>query len=489
MSKSVSLTVHISLLMVLLIGIGSATAQSEFSGSIPIDFGIEGLLRQFQRSYDNTVIDPDEYVIAPGDEFTIYFTANQIDDILCEVGAGGDLFVKSVGLIELGHITLREAYDRIGERVRAIYPKADFSVQLTGFRIVRINIIGEVHKPGIYYAPAIWRISEIIDMAGGFTDRADIRRITIKGLGKQKMADLVRFNALGDPLDNPLVCIGDVISVPSISSATGFVSVTGLVNHPGTYTYIERDNLDNLITYSGGHPGSLGDMDIIVSSTDDNRSNRMSGGDPNVGEWKPEPGENIKLIWKENRPNYGMVDIFGAVVYPGRYKITSNSFTLADLFQICGGADAKGCPEMIQVFRRNKSFSNIGADLFVDQQNSETVSTGTMTKRSRISLNPRESQQLMLLELVDEDSLYIPYATGMVMVSGAVASPGLVKFEQSKNIDYYIDQAGGYGYDADRERTVVINPYTGGRVSHNNVARLFDGEIVFVPQKNNKERQ
>ena len=95
----------------------------------------------------------------------------------------------------------------------------------------------------------------------------------------------------------------------------------------------------------------------------------------------------------------------------------------------------------------------------------------------------------MSLELVNEDSLYIPYATGMVMVSGAVAYPGLVKFEDKKSLDYYIDQAGGYGYDADKKRTVVINPYTGGRISSANVDRLFDGEIVFVPQKDNKERQ
>jgi protein involved in polysaccharide export with SLBB domain len=107
-------------------------------------------------------------------------------------------------------------------------------------------------------------------------------------------------------------------------------------------------------------------------------------------------------------------------------------------------------------------------------------------RRSLISFNPRQPQDYSAIELVDGDSLFVPRASNMVTVMGAVVSPGLVPFQQGKTVDYYLNRAGGLGYDADRDRMVVVNPITGGEMTAHEAGELFDGEILFVPVKESK---
>ncbi len=467
---------------------GYCEAQDQASTTLPINIGIEGLLRQFQSNFRTTSVDPDEYVVAPGDKFTIYFTSNQIDDINCEIRSGGDLFVKSVGLIELGHITLREAISKISARVRAIYPKTDFTVQLTGFRIVRINVTGEVQNPGIYYAPAIWRVSEIIDMAGGLTAEAQTRDIQLRGLGREVMADLVRFNALGEQWNNPLICNGNIVEIPHQRSVRGYVTVSGLVNRPESFAYRENDNLGDLIAFAGGLKGELADMVIVISSARGAEKAPLDGESKDIENWRPAAGDNLKFVWKKDRQAFGTVAIFGAVTRPGRYVIPQERFTVADLYEMTGGPSEDSNADMVQIYRLNMtslaggSYSTAGvSNPGIDADDFNALATNP--PRQRISLNPRQPVEAADLFLRDGDSLYIPYATGMISVQGAVVSPGMVKFEPKQSIMYYIEEAGGYGFDADKDHTVVINPYTGGQISANQTGHLFDGEVVFVPRK------
>jgi hypothetical protein len=165
-----------------------------------------------------------------------------------------------------------------------------------------------------------------------------------------------------------------------------------------------------------------------------------------------------------------------------------------DLLELCGGITTEGCPEMIQVFRKNTEMTGGGHSVYGGNSDNEgnyldLNQAGKYPNRSRVSLNPRESETITNFELVEGDSLYVPFATGTVMVSGAVASPGLVKYKEEAKIDYYIDMAGGYGFNADKEQAVIINPHTGGRISAARINRLFDGEIVFIPFKESKVRQ
>lgn len=59
------------------------------------------------------------------------------------------------------------------------------------------------------------------------------------------------------------------------------------------------------------------------------------------------------------------------------------------------------------------------------------------------------------LILQPEDSLHVPEYLPTVRVIGAVTSPTSVLYREGDGWRYYIDNAGGYARDADKERTIV----------------------------------
>lgn len=451
-------------------------------------FSLDLALRQDQNRFLDTYVDPNEYLVGSGDRFKVMFTSQNTPDISCDISADGNLFIKAVGSLEMGHITLAQAVAKIKEHVAKLFAGSDFTVQLSGFRFTRLNIIGAVKHPGVYYVPAIWRVSEAIELAGGLTGDASERHIKLQGFAGEESVDLVRFDNLGDLAANPLVCKGYTIIIPKRQAAEQTVGIAGLVASPGTFEYRERDRLRDYIAYAGGLAGSLDAMKLIISSPGGNIESRPDSGNDKTLDYLPHPGDNITLVWKESTGFLGTVVVTGAVIRPGRYQISREPYTLADLLAQCGGIAPVGCREMIRVFRQESDIAirqNALAVAGADPQ--EKSSAGSILNGYvQVSFDPRTRTDMALLQLAAGDSVFVPRQTGMVTVVGAVAAPGLVRFAKGSGIDYYLREAGGLGFDADLERMIIINPATGGKIAATGAKELFDGEILFIPQKEAK---
>lgn len=458
-------------------------AASPYVSYSPIVSGIN--LQQLYNRFLDAYIDPEQYIVGPGDGFSVLFTAGDIANLSGEIGSDGSLFIKSVGRVMLFHITLKEALEKIRLEVARAYSPSDFSVQMSTFRVCRINVIGQVAHPGIYYAPAIWGASEVIGLAGGVTPKASLRNIRLTGFGGDVPVDLVRFALLGDRQYNPMVCKGNLLIVPDLRPETGRVAVTGAVEEPGVFEYIAGDHLADLIAFGGGPAGTMAQMEVVVSN-DGAETARLDGASAELTAREPQPGDNIDLVWKSNRADFGAVKIAGAVVRPGQYPLTRESVTLESLLQSCGGADDKACPELIQVFRADRNDRGRIGESLIDAETGDggvIAATGGGKTMVRMSLNPRLPRNAGSVVLTDGDSVYVPRATGMVTVAGAVAAPGLVPYHQGESVEYYLRQAGGLGFDGDRARMVVINPLTEGKISAAEAGTLFDGEMLYVPRK------
>ncbi len=469
---------------------GNQGEMSPFSIYSPFVSGIN--LQQMYNRFLDAYIDPNQYIVGPGDGFSILFTSGDIPDISCEINSDGSLFIKSVGRYTLSYVTLREALDKIHSEVARVFTKSDFSVQMSAFRVSRINVIGEVARPGIYYAPAIWGASEVLSLAGGVTARASLRNIKLTGFGSDIPVDLVRFALLGDRRFNPMVCKGNLLVVPDGRAGVGHVTVAGAVDKPGTFEYAVGDRLSDLIAFGGGAPGDMADIEVVVSNGGLETA-RVDGASSTLSTHELQPGDNVRLVWKKDRRNFGMVDITGAVMRPGRYPLGQEHITLKNLLQVCGGASEDACPELIQVFRINPD--DRGREILVSLDQSESANTsqtiaggGNAASSTRLSLNPRLPQDPDAVPLADGDSVFVPRATGMVTVSGAVAAPGLVPYRKGEKVEYYLQQVGGLGFDGDRDRMVVINTLTGGRITAAEAGTLFDGEILYVPRKESQTK-
>jgi protein involved in polysaccharide export with SLBB domain len=93
------------------------------------------------------------------------------------------------------------------------------------------------------------------------------------------------------------------------------------------------------------------------------------------------------------------------------------------------------------------------------------------------------------LILAAGDSIHIPEYNPIVLVEGAVNSPGAVAYAPGKSLDWYVNAAGGYSGIGDNKRAYVTQP-NGKRegvkrraVFADNVPKPKSGAVIFVPTK------
>jgi protein involved in polysaccharide export with SLBB domain len=60
--------------------------------------------------------------------------------------------------------------------------------------------------------------------------------------------------------------------------------------------------------------------------------------------------------------------------------------------------------------------------------------------------------------LASGDSIYIPEFNPVIIVQGAVNSPGAVAYTPGKNLDWYVNAAGGYTQSGDNQHPYVTQP-------------------------------
>lgn len=81
-----------------------------------------------------------------------------------------------------------------------------------------VRILGEVRDPGIYEVIPGEKIRDLIEMAGGFTVRADLRNITVERYITERRQiinlDLTKLYKGGDESVNILLEDGDIINIP-----------------------------------------------------------------------------------------------------------------------------------------------------------------------------------------------------------------------------------------------------------------------------------
>ncbi|MCK5124880.1 MAG: SLBB domain-containing protein [candidate division Zixibacteria bacterium] len=452
------------------------------------DIILEIMASGSQNRFLDGIMNPEAYIIGPGDKFQISFVSDIQPDINCQVNSSGNAFVKSIGLIELGHISLQASISKLTKALKKNFSGIDFTIQLSEFRFTRVNLIGRVKNPGTYYAPATWRVSEVITLAGGLIPGASLRSIELSGFGKSYNVDLTRYRSLGDLAANPMICAGNTIHIPEAAISTGYVSVSGQVSRPGIFEYRDGDTVIDYIDFCEGISSASSDLRMIVYSPSEDKEQTSLLADDG---WKSIPlhsGDNIIIDWVEGKKTFGSVIIVGAVSRPGTYKIKSDEYTLANLMDNCSGVNENACLERIQIYRLQLKTSDNGISNVISSPEMNSGWGSQLTTKFIVSNNARQGTAFQQLPLKAGDSVFVPTKTGVITVTGAAASPGIVPFYAGKNADYYIGLAGGYGHDANQHGTVVINPVTGGKLSLSQAGSLFDGEIIYIPRKESNSK-
>ncbi len=130
------------------------------------------------------------------------------------VAEDGTLFFPYAGVVKVEGLTLRQVRSLLTQKLGKYIEDPQVDVRVAAFRSQRIFVVGEVGKKGVLPITDIRMTTlEAINQAGGFTDNADQRRITITRNGKTFDVDLQALYEDGDLTGNVLLQDGDVVNV------------------------------------------------------------------------------------------------------------------------------------------------------------------------------------------------------------------------------------------------------------------------------------
>lgn len=114
----------------------------------------------------------EQFTLGDGVRVTLYNISDQVS---------GDYYVQTDGNIQLPFIGLINTVDKdfksIQTEIVAKYETLYKNPEITVQPLYKIRILGEIQKPGIYYVTGVEKLSDVIALAGGGTEDANLNKI------------------------------------------------------------------------------------------------------------------------------------------------------------------------------------------------------------------------------------------------------------------------------------------------------------------------
>lgn len=193
-------------------------------------------------------ISPD-YVVGPGDSFTINVWGSNNFSTQVTVRRDGTVFVPKVGSIRVWGQTYKEMTTAIQKRLTQFYSGIKVNISFDSIRLIDVFVIGEVKQPGSYSISSTSSPINALFHAGGPTKNGSLRNIQILRNNQIiESVDLYNFLISGKA-DRQSLQSQDVILVPVIGK---MVAIAGSVKRPAVYELKGPANLYDIITMAGG---------------------------------------------------------------------------------------------------------------------------------------------------------------------------------------------------------------------------------------------
>ena len=185
-------------------------------------------------------ISPNDYIMGPGDELGISIIMGENLAFPVKVTPTGDIFIPSVGLVNVAGLSLKSARLEIKNFIiNNAFPNAKVSIALLNIRKFQIQIIGAVKNPGFVEISSLDRLDKVILAAEGFHPLAKEYDITIKRKnGVIEKVNFLNFIRSGDLSENPTFLESELIVIPFGDVSSNSVSLRGQVDNIG-YDIIE----------------------------------------------------------------------------------------------------------------------------------------------------------------------------------------------------------------------------------------------------------
>ncbi len=383
----------------------------------------------------------------------------------------------------------------------------------------RIEVRGAIYRPGMYQLDGVVNtVKQLIKKAEGLRGDAYLSRVLIDREHEDLSHELIALDLEGimngSVADTPLKK-NDILFIPSINDLKEeeTVAIYGEVANPGTFMYSKNMSVKDLLIQAGGLLETASTARIEVARRiKDPKSTSFSSvlGKTFIFDIKDGlviDGNNFELepfdaVFIRKSPAYRKqqnVMVSGEVLFSGEYALRKKNERLSDLVIKAGGVTPDAYVRGARLSRKmNEEELRRQADALQMAQNSngkDSISIRKLDMSTTYTVgidleqalaHPMSDYDLVLRE---GDILYIPEYVNTVKISGAVMYSNTVLFRNQENLRYYINQAGGYGARARKNKAYVV--YMNGTVSRlkaRNYKDIQPGCEIIVPSKEEKKR-
>ncbi|MCA9742663.1 MAG: SLBB domain-containing protein [Deferribacteres bacterium] len=181
-------------------------------------------------------IDPETYLVGPGDAFNIELEGLRQYNSVVTVSPEGKLIIPTLGVYDVQGKSVTEVRRLVAEKARSKFVGGQIKINLVGVRDIRVHVTGQVAQPGTYQAKSVYRISDVITLAGGLNSWANARSIELRRENQPtQVIDYYAFMTEGELSQNVLVDGGDVVYVPSVYGSENTVHLEGRVQNSGLH--------------------------------------------------------------------------------------------------------------------------------------------------------------------------------------------------------------------------------------------------------------
>ncbi|HEU5041052.1 MAG TPA: SLBB domain-containing protein [Gemmatimonadales bacterium] len=358
-----------------------------------------------------------------------------------------------------------------------------------GYVTVRGNVWAEGQ---IGYSEGM-RLSDAIRLAGGSKPDAYLGRILVSRVREDSTMIQLRSafaDSTGRLTDDLVLQDEDEIRV---FGRTAFlpertVAVVGAVRRPGRMPYREGMTIRDAILLAGGPTDDawLGEAEIARRAADDDpgslaatvrvpldssyRFGVARPAAPGAGEEAVlQPYDNVLVMRQPGWELQRSVALSGQVKFPGRYSLRTKTERLRDVIERAGGLTDQAYAGGIEFYRPYLGGRPNRGDRLEPARDTLRIRTGE-PRRDSVTGIVSERVGIDLTRVLDDaryrdnlimiggDSVHIPEYDPVVLVDGAVNAPGPVAYAPGKNLDWYVNAAGGYTQTSDQRHAYVVQP-------------------------------
>ncbi len=479
-------------------------------------------------------IDPEIYIVGPGDEFTIGIWGAMGITYPISVNPEGSLIIPTVGIVNVSELKLSEVKKRVTDKIEQKYLNSDVSVTLTAPRTFLVQVSGVVASPSTYKVTSVDRADKAIILSNVTTlsaantllinpSRENERELALdlQKLDPNKISDIYKrvstrkvilyrkdgtnvnidlpmFYATGEDKYNPHLREGDRIFVPMKNLFFDFISVYGEVNKGDVYEFVEGDDLERALLVGGNFTTMANKQKIYLYRLNQSTKKRdeLVLKFPENKDFKLERGDQIYVTSSEDKPNNFIVYLSGQIKNTGAFPILQNETKLSQVISAAGGFNAEADLSSALIIRASESvgeFIDEDFELIQNLRSATAKSLDSLYLMRELKLKRRivnvdfhklfvEKKPEYDITLKNQDIIHVPPANQNVYVFGQVKNPGYQPYRDNVGFDGYVALAGGFSENADKSEVKVIKARTYQWLDPDET-EIQAGDAIWVPRE------